>query len=206
MASDYPYMMSNNKIAPILEQIEKAEKPPKFTYEFLKRLGFSSSNDRAIIPLFKKLGFLRDDGSPTEHYDGLRDPSTRPYVLGEQIRDLYSDLFAIDTEIHKRSDEKIKGAVSRVTGEEATAVTRLSNTFKTLVGLAKFNSRATAQQKEPLSPADSDSVDESESVIPDHLQLGTPDFHYNIQIHLPATTEVSVYNAIFKSLKDNLLI
>lgn len=31
-------------------------------------------------------------------------------------------------------------------------------------------------------------------------------FHYNIQIHLPATTDISVYNAIFKSLKDNLLI
>ena len=31
-------------------------------------------------------------------------------------------------------------------------------------------------------------------------------FHYNIQIHFPATTDISVYNAIFKSLKDNLLI
>ena len=35
---------------------------------------------------------------------------------------------------------------------------------------------------------------------------GTPQFHYNIQIHLPATTDISVYNAIFKSLKDNLLM
>jgi hypothetical protein len=31
-------------------------------------------------------------------------------------------------------------------------------------------------------------------------------FHYNIQIHLPATSDVGVYNAIFKSLKENLLI
>jgi hypothetical protein len=29
--------------------------------------------------------------------------------------------------------------------------------------------------------------------------------HYNIQIHLPATKDVEVYNAIFKSLKDHLL-
>lgn len=29
-------------------------------------------------------------------------------------------------------------------------------------------------------------------------------FSYNIQIHLPATTEIAVYNAIFKSLKDHL--
>ena len=30
------------------------------------------------------------------------------------------------------------------------------------------------------------------------------DFHYNIQIHLPVTTDITVYNAIFKSLKENL--
>lgn len=31
-----------------------------------------------------------------------------------------------------------------------------------------------------------------------------PSFHYNIQIHLPATTDISVFNAIFRSLKENL--
>ena len=31
-------------------------------------------------------------------------------------------------------------------------------------------------------------------------------FHYNIQIHLPATNDISVYNAIFKSLKENLMM
>lgn len=29
-------------------------------------------------------------------------------------------------------------------------------------------------------------------------------FSYNIEIHLPATTEIAVYNAIFKRLKENL--
>ena len=29
--------------------------------------------------------------------------------------------------------------------------------------------------------------------------------HYNIQIHLPATKDVEVFNAIFKSLKEHLL-
>jgi len=28
--------------------------------------------------------------------------------------------------------------------------------------------------------------------------------HYNIQIHLPATKDIEVYNAIFKSLKEHL--
>jgi hypothetical protein len=29
--------------------------------------------------------------------------------------------------------------------------------------------------------------------------------HYNIQIHLPATKDVEVYNAIFKSLRNHLI-
>jgi hypothetical protein len=29
--------------------------------------------------------------------------------------------------------------------------------------------------------------------------------HYNIQIHLPATKDLEVYNAKFKSLKDHLI-
>jgi hypothetical protein len=32
-----------------------------------------------------------------------------------------------------------------------------------------------------------------------------PTLHYNIQIHLPATKDVEVFNAIFKSLKEHLL-
>ena len=29
--------------------------------------------------------------------------------------------------------------------------------------------------------------------------------HYNIQIHLPATKDIEVYNSIFKSLREHLL-
>jgi hypothetical protein len=34
---------------------------------------------------------------------------------------------------------------------------------------------------------------------------GSPSLHYNIQIHLPATKDVEVFNAIFKSLREHLL-
>lgn len=55
--TDYPYMISNNKIAPIINKIQQAARPAKFTQEVLKNLGFTSTNDRAFIPLAKRLGF-----------------------------------------------------------------------------------------------------------------------------------------------------
>ena len=35
--------------------------------------------------------------------------------------------------------------------------------------------------------------------------INYPSLNYNIQVHLPATKDVEVYNAIFKSLKEHLI-
>ena len=199
--TDYPYMISNNKIGPIITKIQQAARPQKFTQEVLRSLGFTSTNDRAFIPLFKKLGFLADDGTPTALYDQLKDATSTKYILAAQIKELYSELYAINTEIHKASEVDIKGAISRVTGKDAEGVGRIYNTFKTLCGIADFN------QALPSAPENA----EAENAVP--VSNNTPpasfrpsEFHYNIQIHLPATNDISVYNAIFKSLKENLLM
>jgi len=207
MADSYPYMLTNNKIDAILSKIRSAAKPAKFTYEFLKQLGFSSSNDRAIIPLLKKLGFILEDGAPTEYYGRLRDTTDWQFVLGERMQDLYKDLYNVDTEIHKKSDDEVKGAITRITGKDEASVGRYFATFKALSGLAKFG----ASPKVTKAPAEGkeDSAPTPKVTPPTPLNganvEGSFSFHHNIEIHLPATTDISVYNAIFKSLRDNLL-
>ena len=197
--NDYPYMLSNNKIQPIIIKIQQAARPAKFTIDFLRTLGFTSTNDRAFIPLSKKLGFLMDDGTPTSLYDQLKDSTLTAKTLASQIRLLYSDLFAINTEIQKAPENEIKGAISRVTGKDEDGVTRIYNTFKTLCGIADFNTN-----NAPDSIAEK--TEEPITALPVVSPTKKSEFHYNIQIHLPATTDISVYNAIFKSLKDNLLV
>ena len=198
--TDYPYMLSNNKIAPIVSKIQQAARPAKFTQEFLKNLGFTSTNDRAFIPLFKKLGFLMDDGTPATLYDQLKDTTSSGTILGVQIKSLYADLYAINTEIHKAPEAEIKGAISRVTGKDADGVGRIYNTFKALCNIATFDviqKPITIEEKEEASHV---------PVSPSIVVPRANEFHYNIQIHLPATNDISVYNAIFKSMKDNLLM
>lgn len=198
--TDYPYMISNNKISPIINKIQQAARPAKFTQEVLKNLGFTSTNDRAFIPLAKRLGFLADDGTPTALYDQLKDKTTTKTILATQIKTLYSELFAINVEIHKAPEPEIKGAISRVTGKDEDGVNRIYNTFKTLCNNADFSGNVAVDEPEKEDPPENDAP------LTAPLPLTTPQFHYNIQIHLPATTDISVYNAIFKSLKDNLLI
>ena len=136
--TDYPYMISNNKIASIITKIQQAARPQKFTLEFLRSIGFTSTNDRAFIPLAKKLGFLMDDGTPSALYDQLKDSTSTASILATQIKTLYSELFAINTEIQRASDADIKGAISRVTGKDTEGVSRIYNTFKALCSIADF--------------------------------------------------------------------
>lgn len=199
--TDYPYMVSNNKIAPIIAGIQTAAKPSKFTLEFLKNIGFSSTNDRAIVSLFKKLEILTDDSVPTQYYDQLRDRTTSAKILASRIKSLYSELFAINTDIQKENEGNIKGAISRVTGKDETSVTRIYNTFKTLCSIADFENKFVPEYKEEKKEEKKE-----ETKLPDSIPTRSSSFHYNIQIHLPATTDISVYNAIFKSLKENLMI
>ena len=205
--TDYPYMVSNNKIAPIIAGIQAAAKPQKVSREFLKNIGFTSSNDRAIIPLFRKLGFITEDSVPTMYYDQLRDKTQYKRILAARIRELYADLFAINTTIQSDTDENIKGAISRVTGGDEKSVLRVFSTFKALCAIADFDAhKVETPPKETLSTPPVVDTNTTSSVPVGSTMRGNAEFHYNIQIHLPATTDISVYNAIFKSLKDNLLI
>ena len=135
----------------------------------------------------------------------MRDKVLYKKVLASRIKELYSELFTINTEIYKETEANIKGAISRVTGGDEKSVSRCYNTFKTLCGIADFEPLNVVEQGTQTEEQDEHTEVPSQphQVVQPQSNLG---FHYNIQIHLPATTDISVYNAIFKSLKDNLLI
>lgn len=54
-----------NKLGDLFDVLRKGQAPEKFNREFLKDLGFKSSNWHAAIALFKGLGLVSEDGSPT---------------------------------------------------------------------------------------------------------------------------------------------
>lgn len=211
MADSYPYVLNNGKIKTLFEAIENAAKPSKFTHEFLKKIGFPSSNDRAFVSLFRHLGLIAGDNVPTQLFDEVRDPSRFPYALGSAVKESYADLFAINKNIHRATDVEIKAAISRVTGRDADYVSRAYGTFKALLSLSKFDGNPTSVKDVSAAPEpqDTGSVEQvamnSPAVEIPVLHRGGPlSLNYNIQIHLPATTDISVYNAIFRSLRETL--
>lgn len=212
MAADLPYLMSPKRFPELLSKLQTAAVPERVTFEFLKKLGFTSSNDRAYPTLLKRLGFLDPNGQPTDRYRAFRQKAHAKRVLAEGVREIYADLFALHTDANTQDREGIKGLVSRVTGREQRYVDLITTTFEMLCENADFTSEA-EHPKAPVHTPETDKREDRkgegkkpEKPEHEHTDRGPRPiaFSYNIEIHLPATTEIAVYNAIFKSLKENL--
>ena len=211
MSSDLPYLMSPKRFPELLSKLQTAAVPERVTFEFLKKLGFTSSNDRAFPTLLKRLGFLDPNGQPTDRYRAYRQKAHAKRVLAEGIREVYADLFALHTDAHTEDREAVKGLVSRVTGREQRYVDLITTTFEMLCENADFTAepeQTKATHKPETEKKEDKKQEEKKLEKPAHEHTDKAArpiaFSYNIEIHLPATTEIAVYNAIFKSLKENL--
>lgn len=208
------YLLSARNIPDIMQKIIEGTAPEKFTNEHLKGLDFKSSNDRAIIPLLKDLGFLSEDGTPTQRYHDYRDRSRSKAVMAEALRDAYGDLFHIKEKL-SGSDRKAMQGKFKTSHNVSDKVSELqTSTFLSLLKLADLDTidtRKKRPKKEEVEelpaakPPDEKLPTEklpSEKTIP--LTQAPLSLRYNIEIHLPATKDIEVYNAIFKALKVHL--
>ena len=97
-----------------------------------------------------------------------------------------------------------------------------ANTFFALIGIADLDHSPKSKPSPPTKTPDKSKTEDPPPASPTerpqqppqtHESQGPPppplpnppSLHYNIQIHLPATKDLEVYNAIFKSLKEHLL-
>jgi hypothetical protein len=80
------YMYTVKSLPQMFEAIQRAQVPPRFTHDFLRTLGFKSTNDRSFINVLKGLGFLDANSVPTQAYRDYRDKKAAGGVLAKQLR------------------------------------------------------------------------------------------------------------------------
>jgi hypothetical protein len=211
MALPESYVNNVGNLAKFLDAVRTAGVPDRVTVEFLKTLGFKSSNDRPIISVLKGIGFLDQNGTPTESYRAFRDPNEGPKVLARAVRTAYSDLFLANTKAHELPVDKLKGIIATKTSKGDVVVKLIAGTFKALAKAADFSDTTAESGPLPAKGSEKAASDRKpEIILPPSPEAangpnGIAAFHYNIQIHLPTTTDITVYNAIFKSLREHLL-
>ncbi len=109
MDTNVPYMPSVTNLSKILDAIQKAGVPEVFNLDFLKDLGFTSSNDRPVIKVLKYLGMLDSSGRPQTAYREFVDHTKAKVVLAGRLRAAFDDLYLSDKDAHTKSAEQLKG-------------------------------------------------------------------------------------------------
>ena len=204
-----PYVDATGKIADIFTEIKKASVPPKFTLDFLTTvLGLTSSSYRAMIPLLKKLDFLTGESIPTQAYKDYRDDNLSETVLAEKVKIAYADLYRASEYAHKLTREELSNKLKTLLGasKEDKNISKVAGTFIELVKLSNFEktkkAKAAEPEKEPIKEVPTPKTDSHIEAVRVNKKFG---ISYTINLNLPATTEIEVYNSIFKALKENLL-
>jgi hypothetical protein len=202
----YPYVYTVSNLKRFLETVSDVGTPPKVTQEYLESMGFKSKNDRAIISVLKFIGLIQDDGRPADDYKLLRDKSQSRVVIAAHILKGYSELFAQFPDANLRSNDALKNFFATKTEAGAAALTLIVGTFKALCEKADFAAIPTTATAHPTSEPGQALSTDGKTLLQSAQFPGTGvTINLNIQLQLPATENTSVYNSIFKSLRENLI-
>ena len=210
MAETLPYMNSSGLVPKILDKIKEAKTPDRFSQDFLGTvLGFASGSARPFIPFAKRLTLINSDGTPSSLYRRFRGSEDESRAaMADAIRVGYAPLYKRNEFAHQLDKKKLEGLIREITGmEEGNSVLRaVVGTFEALKRYADFDAvaRGGADQGGDDGGESSDGSDGGEgvNVLNDHTPMR---FGYTININLPDTNDITVFSAIFKSLKEHLL-
>jgi hypothetical protein len=202
-AHNIPYVQGYGNISKVLEKIQTAQTPPRFTQDFLGgTLDIRGGSAKPVIPFLKRIGFLASDGTPTDRYKRFRNSTYAGAAAAEALKDGFAPLYEINEQAHTLSDSDLKGIVMQATGlgETSDSVDRIVGSFKSLRKFADFTAVPSNTLPDKAEAIIEPDMPKEESLFPKGINLG-----YTINIHLPATSDINVYNAIFKSLRENIL-
>jgi hypothetical protein len=209
LAADMPYSVAHSRIPDIFQSIKSAGTPPKFNNEFLRSsLGFTSSNDRAIISILRKLNFISSSGEPTQRYNEFKGHENGK-ALAKGLREGWGELFMADQKIHDKSVNDVAKRVTTITGANERTAKYIAGTFVALAQLADW----THSDQQPADPPGGQTTKshhhtapaESQTEQPAEIRQNTLSLHHDIHIHLPTTSDATVYRAVFQAIKAELL-
>ncbi len=203
MAVPSAYFGSTKNVSSAFADIQKAAVPSRFTYEFLNQLGYPSSGDRPIISVLKALSFLDDSGTPGDRYRRFKGGGkVAQTTMAEAMRDAYADVFSVDQNAEKLNHTDLKAVFARLSDKGDAVNAKMASTFKELAKMADFS--AAPGDASQSGKGEDQSEERSQEDAGDQGAVGRVVVHHDVHVHLPASTDIAVYDAIFRSLRENL--
>lgn len=211
-----PYITSPGNISKALEAIQKASVPDKVSGDFVKTvLKIPGGSGDQVTTFLKKIGFADSSGAPSARYTKFRNPTSSGAMVADAVRDAYSALYIRNEYMHELSDDELVGLIVEETGNahDSNSVKLTAKSIMALKQYADFEAEEASIEPEVsietkpfignskppnLEPTSLSKHSEISKSI--GLNLG-----YTINLHLPPTTDIAVFDAIFTSLKNNLM-
>ncbi|MGZ5156282.1 MAG: DUF5343 domain-containing protein [Caldimonas sp.] len=195
-----------------------------FNLDFLKDLGFASSQDRSVPKLLKYLGMLDDSGRPLAPYREFMDHTEAKQILAGRMRVAFDDLFTSDKSANNKTADQLKGWFKTKTGAGDAVAKKIASTFRSLATYADFNAAPLDADVKVDSTGESDgtslrdeandrtkaTTDTAAAAAASRAAAGGAlksqfGLVYRFEIHLPDTQNVDAYRAIFRALREELM-
>jgi hypothetical protein len=205
-----PYVTAPGNVERALNGIKSAATPDRVSQDFVKTiLKIPGGSGDQITSYLRKIGFSNSDGTPTDLYRKFRNAGTSGMAAAEALAIGYAPLKKRNEFWHELTDDKLKGLILEETGQSAdsNAVALVTACIKAIKKFAKWSTEPLEEMKSPqdkvMVPSSSHEAKHTRTIRA-VTGLGM-NLSYTINLNLPATTDPAVFNAIFKSLKENLL-
>ncbi len=205
IAGGLPYSIAPGVFKKILDLVIQAERPDKFSANYMATiLKQSGGAARSVPPLLKKMQFIGSDGTPTILYSKFKTDSGRSQAAYEGLKNAYSELFRRNEFVHKADENAVKDIIVEINGLKKTdqIVRLIYASFDTIRSFISDDGIKNVQ----IEKMDSDNLAEERFDEFDNIKGGARiGLSYQKNIVLPETENIVVFNAIFRSLRENLL-
>jgi hypothetical protein len=201
-----PYVTATGNVEKALRGIKSAATPESVSQDFVKTiLKITGGSGNQMTAYLKKIGFANTDGTPSDIYKRFRNSATAGRAAADALKIGYAPLFLRNEYMHELSDEDLRGLIIEETGQEEDSA---------VVGMVLGSIKAIKKFADWTQSEATEKAEVSNAVVtpsqPAHSQTTKPgnmgfNLSYTINLNLPATSDIAVFNAIFKSLKENLM-
>lgn len=225
----FPYAQSLDALSQVVSRLRKSF-PEKVDASYLKQLGLAPNNESYIVNTLRFIGVVNKESMRTEAAHDLFVKSDEEFSAGfaRIVKDAYQGLFDLYAD-----DAWLQGSAKlvnffRAKDKSSEGVgARQAKTFMKLAeisgmrpvqqapgnGAGSKSNNSTPRQKKRTEPKADGPIrgqDAPPAMGPaeaiSNPAWGTPvSLAVKIEVNLPATSDQSVYDAIFKSIRGNLI-
>lgn len=202
--AEFAYTTVPGKIPTLLQKIRDVGVPTKTSTQWLKTIGFTSSNDASLIGVLRQVGLIDASSVPTPIWTQYRS-NRHKTILGKAIRDGYAELFAVYADAQSRPNAELEDVFSTSSSAGKQTIGKTVSTFRSLVENADFGDQdsqtAVDTDANPLhnpigAPANASSSPPSTQRL--------PAVHIDIQIHIAPEASTQQIDDIFRSMSKHL--